>query len=155
MDGSGYREKLTGDRLSSMTRLVAAVDVYAAMCAGRPHRPAVDPRAALTDVQLMAERGELDKGAAAKLLGMGLYPSGTVVELPDGATAVIMTPRDPRSAFIPTSRPAVAVLTGPDGKPLANPRYFDLADASSKNVVRALSPADRLNRLGRSFPEWV
>jgi hypothetical protein len=154
-DGSGYPANMTGDRLSPMTRLVAAVDVYAGMCAARPHRPAADPRAALADVQLMAERGELDRGAAAKLLALGLYPSGTVVELPDGATAVVLTPRDPRGACTPASRPAVAVLTGPDGRPLASPRYLDLADASSKNVVRALNPADRLNRLGRSFPEWV
>jgi hypothetical protein len=155
VNGSGYPGKLTGDRLSPLTRLVAAVDVYAAMCATRPHRPAIDPRAALTDVQLMAERGELDRSAAAKLLGLGLYPSGTVVELRDGTTAVVLTPRDPRGAYTPASRPTVAVLTGPDGKPLANPRYFDLADASNKNVVRALSAADRLNRLARSFPEWA
>ena len=155
MGGSGYPGKLTGDRLSPMTRLIAAVDVYAAMCAARPCRPAIDPRAALTDVQLMAERGELDKDAAAKLLSLGLYPSGTVVELPDGATAVILTPRDPQGTFSVSTRPAVAVLTGPDGRPLATPRYFDLADATSKNVVRALSPTDRLNRLARSFPEWV
>lgn len=154
-NGSGYPGGLHGDRISPMSRLVAAVDVYAAMCATRPHRPAIDPRAALADVQLMAERGELDRHAAGKLLGLGLYPSGTVVELPDGATAVVMTPRDPRGAYTAASRPAVAVLAGSDGRPLANPRYVDLVDASSKYVVRALTPADRLNRLGRSFPEWV
>jgi HD-GYP domain-containing protein (c-di-GMP phosphodiesterase class II) len=154
-NGTGYPGKLASDQVSPFTRLLAAVDVYAAMCAKRPHREAIDPRAALTDVQLMADRGELDRAAAAKLLTLGLYPSGTVVELADGATAVVLSPRDPRGNYNAASRPAVAVLADREGRPLASPQYHDLADASAKNVVRALSPVDRLCRLGRSYPEWV
>lgn len=153
-DRSGYPAGTPHLNFSPLTRLVAAVDVYAAMCAPRPHRPAFDPRAALTDVQVMAERGLLDSAATAKLLSLGLYPNGTVVELADGATALVVTTRDPRGAYN-SSKPAVAVLADRDGRPMAVPRFLDLSDISTGNVVRALDAEDRWNRLGRSYPEWV
>ncbi|MBO0700488.1 MAG: HD domain-containing protein, partial [Zavarzinella sp.] len=74
-DGAGYPRGLAGVQMSPTARLVAAVDVYAAMCAPRPYRPAIDPRAALTDVLLLGERGRLDRYAAEKLLALGLYPA--------------------------------------------------------------------------------
>jgi hypothetical protein len=138
-----------------MARLVAAVDVYAAMCAPRPYRPAIDPRAALTDVLLLGERGRLDRYAAERLLALGLYPAGTVVELADGSTAVVLCPRDPRTAIHAAARPPVAVLADQDGRPLASPRFVDLADAGACTVVRTLEPGDRLRILGRSYPEWA
>jgi HD-GYP domain-containing protein (c-di-GMP phosphodiesterase class II) len=155
MDGSGYPGGLSGDQVSPMTRLVAAVDVYVAMCAPRPHRPVIDPRAALTDVLLLGERGRLDRYAAEKLLALGLYPAGTVVELADGSTAVVLCPRDPRDAIHAAARPPVAILADVNGRPLAGPRFVDLADAGGCTVVRTLEPGDRLRILGRSYPEWA
>ena len=154
-DETGYPLALRNDQVSPLTRLVAAADVYAAMCTPRPYREAIDPRAALTDVMLMAERGELDTKAAAALFSLGLYPSGTVVELADGATAVVLSARDPRSAYQNAARPAVAVLADADGRPFPNPRFVDLAHTDAGNIVRTLSPLDRLQRLGRSYPEWT
>jgi HD-GYP domain-containing protein (c-di-GMP phosphodiesterase class II) len=154
-DGAGYPNGLTGDQVLPMARLVAAVDVYAAMCAPRPYRPAIDPRAALTDVLLLGERGRLDRYAAERLLALGLYPAGTVVELADGSTAVVLCPRDARTAIHAAARPPVAVLADRDGRPLASPRFVDLADAGACTVVRTLEPGDRLRILGRSYPEWA
>jgi HD-GYP domain-containing protein (c-di-GMP phosphodiesterase class II) len=154
-NGTGYPMRLCGDQLAPLTRLVAAVDVYAAMCAPRSHREAIDPRAALTDVMLMAERGQLDQKAAAPLLSLGLYPCGTVVELANGATAVVLSPRDPRSAYQSAARPTVAMLADATGRPFVTPRFLDLANADGGNIIRTLNPFDRLQRLGRSYPEWT
>jgi hypothetical protein len=154
-DGTGYPAGRHAEEWSPLARLLAAADVYAAMCAPRPHRPAHDPRAALTDVLLLAERGRLDRYAAEKLLALGLYPAGTVVELSDGATAVVLAPHDPRAALHAAAKPLVAVLADGDGRPLPNPRFLDLAGAGGGPVVRTLEPIDRLRRLGRSYPEWV
>jgi hypothetical protein len=154
IDGTGYPAGRSGDEIPPLARLVAAADVYAAMCAPRPHRPAHDPRAALTDVLLLADRGRLDRYAAEKLLALGLYPAGTVVELADGTTAVVLAPHDPRNALHAAARPLVALLADRDGRPLPNPRFLDLG-GSGAPVVRTLEPIERLKRLGRSFPEWV
>jgi HD-GYP domain-containing protein (c-di-GMP phosphodiesterase class II) len=154
-DGTGYPAGLSGEQVSPMARLVAAVDVYAALCAPRPHRPALDPRAALTDVLLLAERGRLDRHAADRLLALGPYPAGAVVELADGWTAVVVAAADPRTDMQAAGRPLVALVADPDARPLHTPRFVDLAAAGSTNVVRTLGPADRLRRLGRSYPEWI
>jgi hypothetical protein len=153
-DGSGYPGGRTGEAVPPVARLVAAADVYAALCAPRPYRPAHDPRAALTDVLLLADRGRLDRYAAELLLALGLYPAGAVVELADGSTAVVLAPHDPRNALHTAARPLVALLADPDGRPLATPRFFDLAGAGAP-VVRTLDAVERLKRLGRSYPEWV
>jgi hypothetical protein len=150
-----HHERPAGDQVSPMARLVAAVDAYAAMCAPRPHRAAIDPRAALTDVLLLGERGELDRYAAERLLALGLYPVGTVAELADGSTAVVLAARDPRDAIHSAARPPVAVLANPSGRPLASPRFVDMAHAATGPIVRTLEPGDRLRILGRSYPEWA
>jgi len=154
-DGSGYPAGLHSDQVSPLTRLIAAIDVYVAMCSGRPHREPLDSRAALTDVLLMGEAGTLDRMATDKLLSLGLYPSGSVVELSDGSTAVVLTARDPRGEMQKATKPQVALLADPSGRALANPRFMDLAGANCGNVIRALSVHDRLQRLGRSYPEWA
>lgn len=150
-----HHDRPAGDQVPPMTRLVAAADVYAALCVPRPHRPASDPRAALTDVLLLGERGELDRYSTERLLALGLYPAGTVVELADGSTAVVVAARDPRDAIPAAARPPVAVLADPDGRPLPSPRFLDLAGVAAGAVVRTLEPGDRLRILGRSYPEWA
>lgn len=154
-DGSGYPARMTADQVSPLARLVAAVDVYAALCAPRPHRPAQDPRSALTDALVLGERGWLDRYAADRLLTLGAYPAGTVVELGDGSTAVVLGSRDPRTATHAAARPAVALLADPTGRPLATPRFVDLAGANHGPVVRTLDPRERLERLGRAYPDWA
>jgi HD-GYP domain-containing protein (c-di-GMP phosphodiesterase class II) len=154
-DGSGYPAGLVDTQVSSLCRLVTLADVYSAMCAARPHRASIDPRAAMTDVMMLAEGGRLDRQAAAKLLTLGLHPAGTVVELADGTTAVVLAPRDPRQAVHAANPPAVAVLADEKGRALATPRFLDLTNANTGAVVRTLEPIERLQRLGRSYPEWI
>jgi hypothetical protein len=103
---------------------------------------------------LLADRGRLDRYSAEKLLALGLYPAGTVVELADGTTAAVLAPHDPRNALHAAARPLVALLADRDGRSLPSPRFFDLAGGGAP-VVRTLEPLERLNRLGRSYPEWV
>jgi HD-GYP domain-containing protein (c-di-GMP phosphodiesterase class II) len=155
MDATGYPKAVAGSQTSALARLLAAADVYVAMCSPRPHRLPHDPRAALTDVMLLAERGKLDRYAAEKLLALGLYPAGTVVELADGTTAVVLAPHDPRGALHTAAKPLVAVLTDGNGHAFPNPKFLDLAGVGGGSVVRTLAPMDRLKRLGRSYPEWV
>jgi HD domain len=154
LDGTGYPMGLRGPQLSAMTRLMSAVDTYTAMCTSRTHRLPFDSRTALTDVLLLADRGQLDRYAAEKLLTLGFHPVGTVVELVDGSTAVVVTPRDPRLNLGLVAKPVVAVLIDDEGRTLPNPRYIDLAESPANAVVRALPPDERRRKLSRHYPEW-
>lgn len=149
-DGTGYPDGLRGAQLSPLSRLVAVCDVYAAMCAARPHRPARDPRTALADTLVLAEQGRLDAGQAERLLRLSFYPPGAAVELADGSLGVVAAA--PEGAD--PARPVVALLADARGEPLPLPRHLDLARCPGHGIVRALPAAERRAVLARRFPEW-
>lgn len=56
-DGCGYPDGLAGDEIPLASRIIAICDAFSAMTSHRPYRPALDPAAALL---------ELDAGAGAQ-----------------------------------------------------------------------------------------
>lgn len=154
-DGTGYPLGLKHAQVSPLGRMVAVADVYAALNAPRPHRAAYDPRAALTEVMLLADSGKLDRPSAEKLLVLGFYPTGTVVELTDGSTGVVLNTRDPRQALALANKPMMSLLADEGGHAYPTPRFMDLADSDTLTVVRALTKHERVKRLGRPYPEFV
>src|SRR5207248_3631178 len=111
LDGTGYPAGLQGERIDSLTRLLTVCDIYAALCAPRPYRPARDPRTALTDVLLLAQQGIVDKDHAESLLQLSFYPVGSVVELADGALARVIACHPGMQSPQAPARPVVAVLS--------------------------------------------
>jgi HD-GYP domain-containing protein (c-di-GMP phosphodiesterase class II)/DNA-binding CsgD family transcriptional regulator len=66
VDGSGYHRSLGAETLSQSARILAAADVFAALTAERPHRPA---HAADTAARILESEGNgLDPDAAACVL---------------------------------------------------------------------------------------
>jgi HD-GYP domain-containing protein (c-di-GMP phosphodiesterase class II) len=152
-DGTGYPAGLKGSDTPPLGRLLAVADVYAALGEDRPHRPAVDPRAALTEVLVLAEQGQLDRDFAEYLLNLSFYPVGTVVELADGRVGLVVANNpnrlDPRSP----GRPVVAVLAEADGTLLPRTEHVDLSAADRGGILRGV-PADRRRALfGGRYPE--
>jgi hypothetical protein len=127
-DGTGYPGGLKEDALSSLARLLAVADTYAAFCCPRPHREARDPRTALTDTLLLADRGQLDREHAQKLLKLSLYPVGAVVELVDGSIGVVVANHHNRTSLSAAARPVLALLTDSEKRVLPAPRHLDLAE---------------------------
>lgn len=154
-DGTGYPSGLGGAQVPPLGRLLRAADVYAALSEDRPHRPAADARAALTEVMLMAEQGQLDRDFAEYLLNLSYYPVNTVVELTDGRTGVVVANHanriDPRAP----GRPVVAVLTEPDGTLLPRAEHLDLSAADRGGIVNAVPAARRRELLGSRYPDLV
>ena len=67
LDGSGYHRSLRAEALSRGDRILAAADVFGALVADRPHRPAHDADAAARTLEAEAE-GRLDPDAVACVL---------------------------------------------------------------------------------------
>jgi HD-GYP domain-containing protein (c-di-GMP phosphodiesterase class II) len=155
LDGSGYPSGLRDVQIAPLTRLLAVCDVYAALCQGRPHRPAFDPRTALTDTLLLAERGLLDRAQAERLLCLSFYPVGSVVELADGAVGIVVATHAVRRDLGAPARPVVALLTDSDGKGLAAPCLLDLAQSDHRSIVRTVSGEERWAYLGPRLTEWA
>jgi hypothetical protein len=152
-DGTGYGAGLRGHDIPSLGRLLAAADVYAALCCPRPHRPAADTRAALTDVLLMADQGRLDRDFCEYLAHLSFYPVGSVVELTDGRVGVVAANNPNRLDPRAPGRPVVAVLAEADGTLLPRPEHIDLSSAGRGGIHRSL-PADRRRAvLGGRYPD--
>ena len=139
-----------------MARLVAAADVYAAMCAPPAAPPGPRPAGG-------ADRRAACWPTAGSSTGTrprSCWPwastrPGRWSSWRTGRRPSVLAPHDPRVALHAAARPLVAILADRDGRPLPTPRFFDLAAAGGPPVVRTLEPIDRLKRLGRSYPEWV
>jgi HD-GYP domain-containing protein (c-di-GMP phosphodiesterase class II) len=85
IDGSGYHRG-TAD-LTPVAQLVAAADVYCALCEPRPHRPAFDRAAAATMLAAEADAGRLGRAAVdAVLAASGHDRSVPHVQRPAGLT---------------------------------------------------------------------
>jgi HD-GYP domain-containing protein (c-di-GMP phosphodiesterase class II) len=69
LDGSGYPDGLSGDRIPLGARLVAVADVWDALTSDRPYRQALAPAAALDHLAREAGR-TLDEDAVAAFLGL-------------------------------------------------------------------------------------
>lgn len=154
-DGTGYPNGLGGSDLPPLGKLLRACDVYAALCEERPHRAAFDPRAALTEVLLMAEQGQVDRDFAEYLLNLAFYPVGAVVELTDGRVGVVVANHPNRLDPRAPSRPVVSVLTAADGGLLPRPEYVDLSAADRGGIASGVPAAKARELLGIRYPDLV
>jgi HD-GYP domain-containing protein (c-di-GMP phosphodiesterase class II) len=87
VDGSGYYRHVGGDELDLAARLLAAADVYHAMREARPHRPALDPSDAASELVAEVEAGRFGTVEVDAVLEAAGQPS-RVVEIvrPAGLT---------------------------------------------------------------------
>jgi HD-GYP domain-containing protein (c-di-GMP phosphodiesterase class II) len=153
LDGTGYPAGLRAHQVPALSRLLAVADVYGAMACARPHRPAFDPRTALTDTLLLADRGLLDRTAAEGLLHLAFYPVGSVVELTDGSVGKVVATHAPIGDPHLPARPVLALLADGQGRLLPAPQHVDLAQSEGRSVVRTLPAAQRRQLLGWRYPE--
>jgi hypothetical protein len=152
-DGTGYPAGRKNLQVADLVRLIAVCDVYSALCCPRPHRPALDTRTALTETLLLAERDALDRQQAERLLLLSFFPPGSVVELTDGAQAIVLAVHPGQPGLTNPSRPIVLLVSETHAQPLALPRVVDLVEEKGRSVLRALDCAERRRLLGRRFPE--
>jgi HD-GYP domain-containing protein (c-di-GMP phosphodiesterase class II) len=84
VDGSGYHRGLAGEALSRSARVLAAADVFAALTADRPHRPALADGAAARALE--AEPGLDPDAVACVLAAAGEREAPPRAERPAGLT---------------------------------------------------------------------
>jgi HD-GYP domain-containing protein (c-di-GMP phosphodiesterase class II) len=68
LDGSGYHRALPAGLIPPLARLLAAADVYQALTQARPHRSALTPDAAATELRREVRVGRLDGEAVTAVL---------------------------------------------------------------------------------------
>jgi HD-GYP domain-containing protein (c-di-GMP phosphodiesterase class II) len=76
LDGSGYHRSQSGADLQPAARILAAADVYTALVAARPHRPALPPKEAAKNLRDQASDGRLDAAATDAVLAAAGHERG-------------------------------------------------------------------------------
>jgi len=90
MDGSGYPDRLAGDKISLHARMGAVCDVYDAITSNRPYKAGWDPA---ESIRKMTEwtKGHFDERIfQAFVKSIGIYPVGSLVRLASGRLAVVV-----------------------------------------------------------------
>ncbi len=95
-DGSGYPQQLSGNDIPMMARIAALVDSYDAMITERPYASARSSFVAIQE--LVDSKGLLFQDALVEqfVQAVGLFPTGSVVELNTGEVGVVVQQNDTR-----------------------------------------------------------
>ncbi|MBI5007659.1 MAG: HD-GYP domain-containing protein [Nitrosomonadales bacterium] len=90
VDGTGYPERISGDKLTLFARMGAVCDVYDALTSNRCYKNGWEPA---ETIRKMAEwrNGHFDERVfQAFVKTIGIYPSGTLVRLKSGRLAIVI-----------------------------------------------------------------
>ena len=139
-DGSGYPEGLAGYAIPVSGRMLGIIDSYDAMSSARPYRAAISRHQALQ--QIYASRNRLYQAEMVEQFQvcLGVYPTGSLVELSTGEVAIVMAQNQVRRL-----RPRVAILSAPNKQPLDDFRPVDLmklGDKDGVDIMRSLAVGD-------------
>lgn len=86
LDGSGYPNRISGDAISPLVRLLTIVDIFAALTERRAYKEPMTARMAIG--HLMQMRGKLDQPLLRAFRGLVLEPVFAVSKAPEPARSV-------------------------------------------------------------------
>jgi putative nucleotidyltransferase with HDIG domain len=94
IDGSGYPHKLPGDRISTLAKMSAIVDVYDAITSDRVYHKGMPPTEALRKMFEWSKFHFEEKLVHHFMRCIGIYPVGTLVMLESGRLGVVTDQSD-------------------------------------------------------------
>lgn len=132
-DGSGYPKKLNGDSINLLARIVAIANYYDDLCNPPNVANALTPHEALSSM-FSRLRGKFDpKLLQVFIRCLGVYPPGTLVQLANGAIAMVAT--------INTTQPMKPTVIVYDQEiPREEAILVDMASELDTNIVKAIRP---------------
>ncbi len=134
-DGSGYPEGKFGDQIPLLGRIAGVTDTYDAMTSLRPYTDQVFTAAQATDF-LYNNRDVLFQGQLVEefIQALGIYPTGTLVELSSGEVALIK-----EQNVAQRIQPVVLMVLGSDKRPLEKLERVDLRDYNRAHEDKPVS----------------
>lgn len=132
LDGSGYPEGLTGDKLTTLIRIASVVEVYDSLTMPRFGIPAVMPDAAISYIIANTNKLFAREAVVALCHRIALYPVGSAVQLSTGEIGVV-------AGVLPTgpTRPVVLAQLDNKGHRFKEPIIVDLTREGGRSVVRS------------------
>lgn len=134
VDGTGWPQGATQDRMSVASRIVSMVNLYDNLCNAATPSRSLTPHEALSRM-FAQSRSRFDVTLLnAFIRMMGIYPPGSVVQLSDDRFAMVMTVNSARPL-----KPCVLVYDS--GVPVDRALHLNLEDAPDLGIRRSLKSA--------------
>lgn len=138
-DGSGYPKGLRGSRIPLFGQIAGIVDVYDMLTAPRSDSEGLSPTAAMARLHDMIDREFQRELIEEFIRAIGIYPTGTLIELTSGEVGVITEQNAERRL-----RPKILLLLDKDKNPLKTPREIDLMSVTTDRQGNAIDIARSL-----------
>ena len=133
-DGSGYPQKLQGETINVLARIVAIANYYDELCNPLNIANALTPHEALATM-FAKLRAKFDpKLLQVFVRCLGVYPPGTIVQLSNGAIGMVAT--------INTAKPMKPMVVVYDPEiPKEEALLVDMESEGDVNIAKAIRPA--------------
>lgn len=135
-DGSGFPNRMSGERMPLAARIVAIVNRYDNLCNPATRSLALTPHEA---VAMLFSQGRSRFDATvlnAFIRMMGVYPAGSLVQLTDDRYALVVGVNSSRPL-----KPRVLVHSAARGRTPADTQLVDLETLPDLGIRRSLAPA--------------
>ncbi len=133
-DGSGYPQKLKGDAINLLARIVGIANYYDELCNPLNIANALTPHEALANM-FAKLRGKFDSKILQVFVRcLGVYPPGTIVQLSNGVIGMVAT--------INTAKPMKPMIVTYDADiPKEEAILVDMENETDVNIAKAIRPA--------------
>jgi HD-GYP domain-containing protein (c-di-GMP phosphodiesterase class II) len=123
-DGSGYPQGLTNADIPIFGRIAGIVDSFDAMTSNRPYAPGgpMPPHEAIAELYQLRGTAYQAELVEQFIQTVGLYPTGSLVELNTGAVGAVIAVNGLRRL-----RPSIMLLLDENKEPLQEFQYIDLS----------------------------
>ena len=132
-DGSGYPNNLVGVQTPIYGRIAAIIDCYDAMTTTTPYRKAISEHAALQQIYNLRDKYFQQELVEQFLQCMGVYPTGSLVELSTGEVGIILAQNVKQRL-----KPQIMMILDDQKKQYAQRRIIDLAVQSEDSNGKLL-----------------
>lgn len=128
LDGSGFPNQLIGDKIPLLAKISGLVTVYDDISNPRGTGITLSPSRAIGWLYKVRNRLFQEQLVVEFIQAIGVYPTGTIVELSTGEVGVVV-----EQNFARRLRPIVAIVKDANGDDLAKVKVFDMnADAEAR-----------------------
>jgi HD-GYP domain-containing protein (c-di-GMP phosphodiesterase class II) len=142
-NGNGYPNRLKENQIPVSGRIAAIIDCYDAMTSERPYKKTLSPHEAICELYKWRDidfHGELIEQFIQCL---GIYPTGTLVELSSGQVGIILSQNRVRRLY-----PKLLLILNADKEHYDKPHTLDLWEHAQKykgkvmEIRKALDPQE-------------
>jgi len=128
-DGSGYPNGLVGTQTPAFGRMAAIIDCYDSMISSTPFKQAIPEHKALQNIYNLSEKFFQKDLVEQFIQCMGVYPTGSLVELTSGAVGAVLSQNTEQKM-----KPKILMLLDQKKRPIKKQHVLDLSDQGKVKV---------------------